>query len=99
MARKQKDKLEQIGKVYDKNDLILGEIHMWTVSRKFEYIPKKGKKIESDSLMELTDKKMKGTVEWMYIRYRRNKVFNLKDHKKPSKEKKPCWRSEDFYTV
>lgn len=97
MAKKQKDKLELIGKVYDKNDLIIGEIHMWTVSHKFEYVPKKGKKIESDSLMELTDKKMKDNVKWMYIRYRRNKVFDLKDHTKSSKEKKPCWRSEEFY--
>lgn len=97
MAKKQKDKLERIAKVYDKNDLILGEIHMWTVSHKFEYIPKKGDKITSDTLMELTDIKMKGTVKWMYIRYCRNKVFDLKDHTRPSKEKKLCWRSEEFY--
>lgn len=93
------DKPYTVGKVYDKNDLLLGEIQMMTKSKNFSFIWKSGKEksIYAKSLPELTDREMKGKVQWMYIRYKRDKVFNIKDHVKPSKDKKLCWKDSEFY--
>ncbi len=93
------NKLETVGKVYNSNDLLLGEICMWTKTKKFAFVWKtSGPKIESDTLKGLTAK-MRKSFKWMYIRYKRNNLFNIRDHYGPSKEKHLCWRSDEFYGV
>lgn len=92
------NKPETVGKVYDKNDLLLGEIWMWTKTKRFSFVWKTaGKKgLESATLQGLTSD-LRKTVKWMYIRYKRNKIFTINDFYAPAKEKKLCWRSEEFY--
>lgn len=91
-------KFELVGKVYDKVDSPLGEIHICDKTKSFRFISKDGKtKIDAKTLPELTDREMRGKVNWLYIRYKRTKSFNIMKHYKPAKEKKLCWKSEEFY--
>ena len=92
---KQKDTFEMVGKVYDRNDSPIGEIQM--SAKSFRFVSKDGKTIlVADTLPGLTGREMHGKVNWLYIRYKRTKSFNIMDHYKPATEKKLCWKSEEF---
>lgn len=92
------NKPETVGKVYDKNDLLLGEIWMWTKTKRFSFVWKTGGKkgLESDTLKGLSNQ-LRKSVKFMYIRYKRTKTFNVTDFYKLSIDKKLHWRSEEFY--